>query len=315
MSNANSQMKGIVDPLLTNVSSAYIPDGCIADSLFAPLKFSQYTGKLSGYGKNHLRIENTVVAGKGKYRQVESIARTTTGFEIEGHGLSGIVSKYDFKNVIDPFDAEKDETLGLTTILMLEKEKALADTLGSTAILTQNVTLSGTSQFNDYSNSDVVGRVATGKAAVKSGCGAIVNTIIAPYAVAEILRYHPQLLDALGFKFAKPGGLTDDDLARAFNVAKFLVPNASYNSAKEGQTDVLADVWGKNLILGVIPDVAAKYQISLGYDIRLDDGQPRKVYKQDLFNPPGSVEILVEDEYDMLISNAAAGYLIKDAIA
>src|SRR2546430_741938 len=105
----SSQMKGIVDPLLSNVSSAYIPDGAIVDKLFPALKFAQYTGKLGAYGKNHLRIENTVVAGKGRYRQVESIVRLTSGFEIEGHGLSGMVTKRDYKNVIDPFDAEKDE--------------------------------------------------------------------------------------------------------------------------------------------------------------------------------------------------------------
>jgi hypothetical protein len=39
------------------------------------------------------------------------------------------------------------------------------------------------------------------------------------------------------------------------------------------------------------------------------------VYKQAAFNPPGSNIVLVEDAYDMLISNALAAYLIKDAVA
>lgn len=311
----STQMKGIIDPLLSNVSSMYVPDGCIADQLLPTLKFSQYTGKLGGYGKNHLRIENTVIGGKGKYRQVESIVRTTTGFTIDGHGLSGMVTKQDYKNIIDPFDAEKDETTGLSTILLLEKEKALADSLADTAVMTQNTTLSGTSQLSDYSNSDVVSVINTGKASVRGGCGAIVNTAIMDYYVAQVLRYHPQLLDLLGFKFAKPGGLTDDDLSRALGVDNILIPNAMYNSAKEGQTDVLASVWGKHIVLAQIPKSAAKYQISLGYNIRLDDGSPRKVYKQPLFNPPGSTEILVEDEYDMLLSDVTAGYLIKNAVA
>lgn len=310
-----SQMKGIIDPLLTDASSAYIPEGCIADSLLPGLKFSQYTGKLAGYGSEHLRIEQTVVGGKGKYRRVESIARTTSGFEIEGHGLSGLVTKYDYKNVIDPFDAEKDETMGISTILMLEKEKGLADALGSTSILTQNTTLSGTSQFNDYTNSDPVSKFVVAKKAVRDGCGAVANVAILDYAVAEYLRYHPQLLDILGFKFARPGGLMDQELAKALGVDEVRIANAMYNSAKEGQTAVLSPVWGKNLVFAVIPKAAQKYQISLGYNIRLDDGQPRKVYKQPIFNPPGSTEILVEDEYDMLISNATAAYLIKDAIA
>ncbi len=311
----STQMKGIIDPLLTNVSSAYVPDGCIGDTLFPALKFSQYTGKLGGYGKNHLRIENTIIGGKGKYRQVESIVRTTQGFTIDGHGLSGLVSKQDYKNVIDPFDAEKDETMGISTILLLEKEKGLADALADTATMTQNTTLSGTSQLSDYSNSDVVSVVNTGKAAIRAGSGAIPNVVIMDYYVAQVLRYHPQLLDLLGFKFARPGGLTDDDLAKALGVDQILVPNAMYNSAKEGQTAVLASVWGKHIILAQIPKSAQKYQISLGYNIRLDDGSPRKVYKQPLFNPPGATEILVEDEYDMLLSDVTAGYLIKNAVA
>ncbi len=310
-----SQMKGIVDPLLSNVSSMYLPSECIADKLLPGLKFSQYTGKLASYGKAHLRIENTVIGGKGKYRQVESIVRNTSSFEIEGHGLSGVLSKHDYKNVIEPFDAEKDETVGLTTILMLEKEKGLADSLSSTSIMSQNTTLSGTSQFSDHVNSNPMGIVNAGKKAIRDGSGAVCNTMILEYNVAEVLRYHPMLLDLLGFKHARPGGLSDQELAKAFNVSKVFVPNAMYNSAKEGQTDVMAPVWGKHIVLAHIPDVAAKYQISLGYNIRLDGSEPRKVYKQPLFNPPGSMEILVEDEYDMVLSDVTAGYLIKDAIA
>lgn len=310
-----SQMKGIIDPLLTDVSSAYIPVGCIADSLLPVLKFDQYTGKLGSYGSNHLRIEQNLVAGKGKYRVVESMTRSTSGFEIEGHGLSGLVTKYDYKNVKDPFDAEKDETIGLSTLLMLEKEKALADALTAIATMTQNTTLSGTSQFSDYTNSDPVTKFNVAKAAIRTGSGAVANVAIMDYAVAEMLRYHPQLLDMLGFKFAKPGGLGDAELARALNVDTVFIPNCVYNSAKEGQTAVLASVWGKHIVFAQIPKAAAKYQISLGYNIRLDDGQPRKIFKQSVFNPPGSTEILCEDEYDLVLSNVLAGYLIKDAIA
>lgn len=313
----STQMKGIIDLLLTDASSMYAPseENVIADSLLPGLKFSQYTGKLGGYGKNHLRIENNVVGGKGKFRRVESIARTTSGFEIESHGLEGMVSARDYANVIEPFDAEKDEVIGLTTMLLLEKEKGLADAMGSSSVLTQYIQLSGTSQFNDYTNSDPVGAFNVGKKAVRDGCGAVANCMILEYAVAEQLRYHPQLLDLLGFKFARPGGLSNEELARAFNVKKVFVPNAMYNSAKEGQTAVLAPVWGKHVVLAVIPDSAAKYQISLGYNIRLDGSSPRKVYKQSVFNPPGSTEILVQDEYDLVLSDVSAAYLIQNAIA
>lgn len=311
----STQMKGIFDPLLTDASSAYKPKGMLADLLFPALKFAQYTGKLGAYGKSFLRIENNVVGGKGMYRRVNSIVYSTSSFEIEGHGLTDIVTKRDYANVVAPFKAEDDKQMGITTMLQLEKEFGLASQLANTSVITQNVTLSGTSQFSDRTNSDPVSVILTGKKAVRDGCGEVANAAIMDFDVAEQLRYHPQLLDMLGFKEQKPGGLTDADLARAFNLKKIFIAEAKYNSAKEGQTDVLANVWGKHIVLAVIPDRAEQMQVSLGYNIRLDGQAPRKVYKQALFNPPGSTELLVEDEYDLLIANAAAAYLIKDAIA
>lgn len=310
-----SQQKGIIDPLLTNVSSAQLAADGIADILLPEIKSDQYTGKLGGYGKGFLRIENSVIGNKGKYRQVESVTRSTTGFDIEGHGLSNIIGKKEFKNVKDPFDAEKDETVGLTSLLQVEKEFGLASQLTNTATITQNTTLLLTAKLSDYTNSDPAAVFAAAKAAVKSGCGAVANTVIMDYDVAEVLRYHPQLLDLLGFKFARPGGLTNEEFAKALGVKKVLIPEMMYNSAKEGAADSMVSIWGKNIIFGVIPDSAQKYQTALGYQVRLNDGQPRKVYKQNVFNPPGSVEILVEDEYDMLLSNVNAAYLIAGAIA
>ena len=64
-----------------------------------------------------------------------------------------------------------------------------------------------------------------------------------------------------------------------------------------------------------VPESAQIMQKSLGYLMRPTGGQPRKVYKEANFNPPGSTKILVEDEYDMLISDVTCGYVIKAAIA
>jgi hypothetical protein len=76
---------------------------------------NQSSGLLGKYGTSHLRIENSRKAGRGAYRRVEAITRSTTQFLIEGHGLEGMVTKEDYKNVLDPFNAERDETMGLTT--------------------------------------------------------------------------------------------------------------------------------------------------------------------------------------------------------
>lgn len=310
-----AQSRAIIDKLLSNASSGYFPKGFICEQVLPSVGVINTTGKLGKYGTGHLRIENTVVGGEGKYRRVKSQARTTDTYEIEGHGLEGVVTMEDYKNVEQPFDAEKDETLGLSTILWLEKEKALADQLGNTAVLTQNVTLTGTDQYNDWLNSDPLDDFSTAMATVKAGCGLPPDTAIMSWEVANKLRYHPALLDAMGFKFAKPGGLVDADLAVALNVQRVLIGSASYESANEGQTSSLSAVWGKNIIFAVCPTVAQQQQVSLGYLVKYSDKTPRQVYKEAQFNPPGSNAILVEDHYDMLLSNVLAAYLIKNAIA
>jgi hypothetical protein len=309
-----SQMKPIVDELLSKSSSIYVPDGFICEQVLPMIESKNSTGKLAKYGNSHLRIENSLKGGRGSYRRVETITRSTDSFSIEGHGLEGMVSADDYKNTQLPFKAEEDETLGLTTMLYLEKEKLLADTLTSTSILTQNTTLSGTSQLSDYTDSDPVSVFKTARSTVRNGSGMAPNMAVMDWNVAEVLRYHPKLLD-LGFKYLSKGGLTNEGLAIALGVQQILIANVMYNSAKENQTDSLAAVWGKHIVFAYAPAKAQPYQVSLGYRVQFESEMPRKVYKQANFNPPGSSLVLVEDSYDMLISNAGAGYLVKDAIA
>lgn len=310
-----SQNKAQIDKLLTNASSAYIPKGFVSEMILPMIAVKQYSGKLGKYGQSYLRIENTLVGGEGKFRRVQTITRETTGYEVESHGLEGMVTKRDYANVELPFKAEEDETMGLTTSLFLGKEKSLADTLSSTSILTQNTTLSGSAQFSDYLNSDPIDKFDAARTAILDGCGELANGVIMDYKVYSKLKFHPQMLEALGFKENRPGGLSVSELAQALDVQKIFLASARYNSAKEGQTSVLSPVWGKNIIFGVFPDKAETYQTSVGYRIQIEGSQPRKVYKEKVSNPPGSMSILVEDEYDQLISNANAAYLIKDAIA
>lgn len=310
-----SQQKAIIDKLLTNVSSAYIPEGFISEAIFPVVDSMQKTGKLAKYGTDHLRIEQTIIGGGGEYARIKTQVRSNTSYAIEGHGLEGLVTEDDFANVEKPYDAEADETLGITTTIMIGKEKGLADTLADTSVVTQNTTLSGTSQWNDYGNSDPVDDFLVGRKAVKDGCGFPPDLAIMSWEVFQQLKYHPGILDALGYKFNRKGGLTGEELKDVLEVKRILVGLASFESAKKGQSSSLAAIWGKHLILAKMPSKAMKYQTSFGYCFKLKGRKQRRVFKWTVNNPPNSKAILVDDHYDFVITNVGAGYLIKDAIA
>lgn len=311
-----SQLKAIVDPLLTAASAGYFPSeaDALCEKLLPVLQVETSTGKLGKYGKQHLAIESSLKAGRGQYRRVETMVRSTTSYSIDGHGLEGLVTPDDYRNVQDPFDAEKDETLGVTSKIFLEKEYVLASAINSTSNLTQNVTLSGTSQLSDYANSDPVSQFKTARQTIRDACGVPPNVAWMDWDAWNVIRYHPQLLDALGYKWARPDGLTPNELAVAMGVKKLLVGGLVYNNAKEGQADSLASIWGKDIGFAVCPDSAMPRQVSLGYMVTYKQ-QPKKVYKYAVNNPPESNAILVEDSYQFLISDATAGYLIKAAVA
>jgi len=310
-----SQQKAIVDKLLTNVSNAYIPEGLISESVLPSLEVAQDSGIIGGYGKAHLRIENSLVGGKGKARMVEPIVRKTDNtYLIEKHELQSIVTEDDYRNVEQPFDAEKDETLGLTTIIALEKERALASALQSTAVLTQNVTLAGTSKFSDYQNSDPVSVFKNAQNALLDGCGVLGNAAIISQKVFNTLKYHPQILAQLGFAANRAGSLSVEEIAEVLGVKKLWVPNAAYNTAKEGQSDSMSQVWGNDITLLVAPDKAAKYQTSLGYYMKRSGVASRRVKKWAIDDSFGDTGILVGDYYQFRLVDVTAGYLIKSAI-
>lgn len=312
-----SQIRALVDLLLTNVSVGYFPKGYISEQILPVVTHTMSSGKIGAYGKEFLRIENTVKGGRGKYRRVDLGVVNTDSFYIQGHGLEDIVTKEDYRNKMLPFDAEKDKTVGLTHMLFLEKEQIVANAMSDTSVITQNVTLSGTQQYNDKLNSDPLSDWETARATIIDASGVPPNTGIMDYKVFNTLRNHPAILDFLGFKFpgAGPGPATVQQLAMAMDVEKLLIGTARYNTAKEGQADSLGAVWGKNLIFAVCPDSSQLQQVSFGYMVRYDGEAPRRVFKYPENNPPESNVILVEDNYDALVTQAEAAYLIKNAIA
>lgn len=309
------QINAIVNKLLTNVLQGYQPKGFVAELLLPKLNVVQQSGLIGKLGFAHLRLENDLMQGKSKARRVETRQYLTDTYNIKPHGLEELIAPEEYANVELPFDVERLAVLALDNALRIGKEKALADAITSTSIITQNTTLSGTSQFNDYTNSDPIGVSITARQTVRAASGMVPDTAIADWIVWETLRYHPKILRNLGYADNRAGQLTNEDLAKALNVRRILSADVMYNTAKEGQTEVLGSVWGKDLVFAVAPDTAGLEQKSLGYLVQFAGQSPRKVYKQNVVNPPESKSIIVKDSYDMLLTDVKSAYLVKTAVA
>lgn len=313
-----TQSAPVVSKLLTDVSNGYFPamDDYIAEKILPAVYVPQTTGLIGKYGNDHLRIVNTVHAGKGNYQQLQTVTTSTDSYSIEDHGLFDVVTENDMRNFEKPFDAEIDTTMALTLAQMQAKEYGLASVLTNTGVITQNTTLSGTSQYSNLSSADskpLENKLAADDA-IRSATGRKANTLIASEAVIDKLRFHEELMNNLGFKFARSGGMSLDELSRALQVDNILVGRAMYETAKEGQTSSLASIWGKDLVYAYIAAPALR-QKTLGFEFRKSGTAPRQVYRYTPNMPVNAKGIIVTDNYDQNILNANCAYLIKAAIA
>ena len=313
-----SQIRSVLDKLLTQASNMLVPEGFVCEEILPAVFVEQKTGRLGKFGTNHLRVEATIAGGRGLYRTVDSVTRdVTTTYHVDSHGLNDICTPDDYSNVYAPFDAEQDIVKALTTLLYIKKEYALASTLTSTSIITQYTTLTSANQYSDKINCSPIADWETARQAIRNGCGFPPNIAVMDWQVYNKIKALPQIMDLLGYKYARPGGLTDTEMNVALGVDKVLIARSVYESAKEGQTSNLQPIWGKDIVFAYSPDQATRYQTALGYRVQLTGqrGAPRRVYKYPIYNPPESTGIICEDSWDMLISNAACAYLIKAAIA
>ena len=314
-----TQNRAFIDQLLTQHSNGLFNDdmGFIAEQILPMVAVRETTGLVPAYGTSHLRLVNTVHVGVGKYARVDTQVLSSSTYEIIDHGLVEVLTDNVRRNTPTPFDAEIDITTALTSMQHLGKEKALADLLFSTATVTQNTTLTGNNRYNNRSHADStpIEDRDVAFAAVEDAEGVTPNVAVMNRKTARALRTHQQLLDSLGFKSARPNGLSMTELANALDVDRVLIGDAKYESAAEGQTSSLANVWGNDLAYVYVAPNLGLRQKTFGIEIRKSGTTPREVRKWTLNEPKDAMAINVLDNYDQNILNVNCAYLIKDAIA
>lgn len=309
-------MKAIVDKLLTNVSNAYIPTGYISEAALPTLSVKQKTGKIGKYGNNHIRLVNAKMGGRGKARRFEPIIRDSDLYSVESHGLEGLVTEDDFANVEEPFQAESDETQGLTSTIWTGKEHAFATAVTDPTLVTNNVDLTAaTDKFDDYTNSKPLEVFRDAQNAILDASGVMPNRAILSQKVFNVLKYHPAILRSLGYSDNRAGKLSVSEVAHALDVDILHISDVAYNASKEGESDSLSQIWGSDIVMYHAPKAAQKYQLSFGYYITMRGRGSRRVYKYSVNNPPNSKGIIVQDDFVFAFTKPECAYLIQNTIS
>lgn len=302
------------DKLLSGVAQRYRNDNYIAEKILPVVQVKEKTGKFAKFGKENFRAySGQLFRAPGTRAHTVDYSVSMGDYRCDERAVEKIVPREFYENFDEPYNPEDDAVSVLMDNIWVNQELALATTLGNTAILTQNTTLSGTSQWSDTTNSDPIANIRTAINTVKSSSGLRPNVLAFCEDAFDKLKDHPLVREQL--KYTGIMGNPSDDaltmwLKSFFKIEEVIVGSSSYMASDEGQTDNLDAVWTGNVWALHRPSTPSVLRASFGYtfsdklrsaDVRFDEAIESNIVR-------------VRYSFDQNIMDASLAYLIKSAV-
>ena len=304
----------VIDPILTNVARGYRNDALIGMNLFPSVSVVPRGGKIVRFGKEAFMTYNSGRAPGAATKRIQ-IGYSSGSYALESFSLEGLVP-YELMQeaaAVPHIDLGSGAVRTVQDIIALRLEQAQAAlaTNAATYAVANKTTLSGTSQWSDFTSgvSDPVKDIEAAKEAIRAAVGKRPNTVVMGAVVASKLRQHPKIIDRI--KYTGRDVPTPELLAQLFGVRQVLVGDA----VQATDAGAFSDVWGKFVVvayteMGSLADLGRP---SYGYTYRLG-GYP--IVEQPYQDRNAKSWIYpVTDEVAPVIAGADAGYLISAAVA
>ena len=306
-----------IDEVLTNISVGYPNNGLVGDVLFPTVTVNKQSDKYYIFGREQWLPEDDERAPGTVANEIIGYQVSLDTYYAREHSLQIPVTDEERENVDSPLSPDRDATELVTAKILLGRERAIqtiATTTGNYASgLT--VTLSGTSQWSDYANSNPIGDLRAGKAAIHAQIFTEPNTIIIPYQVMTVLEDHPDFLERI--KYSERAIFSPELLASILGFQRVVVPGAGINTAALGASPTLSYLWGKDVVMAYVPDRAGLKIPAYGYEFAWGRQEVDRWREE----PRKSDLIRVSRRYDLKMTavdssgDTVAGYLIKNAVA
>jgi len=249
-----------VDPLLTNISVAYVNEEFVADQVFPSLPVGPRTGKYYIYNKEaFLRSSGLNSDGKSKTLRKPTSHAAEITFELsqdtykaERRSIASPVSDDEMvesmeqgQGVLAP---QMDHALQVTERMSIDLEReAAALGCSTTSFPSSNKELlttggSGTSWASYTSTaSDPFKQIRNAKLGVRKGILREPNQMLLSIDAAVTLADHPLVKELV--KYTNPDALTQSGLPRVVRGLNIIEGAAQYINSAEGATVTSSNIW------------------------------------------------------------------------
>lgn len=303
-----------LDRRIANILMAYTNQQYLAPQMMPTVNVSVRTGNIPVLGNSHLRIYDSrrSTYDESSHRMQFAISTDKT-YRIEDYDLEVYLPDKLVEEQEAPFDLRRDANLSVMQAMMLERENALAALFTSTAIITQNTTLSGTSQWDDYVNSAPDTNAEAARTAIHDAIGREANSVYMSRAVFNALKYHPLFLNRVSGVQVLTGAVLVQLIKDLWEVENVYIGGGIKVTSNEGQTETITKVWQNDVVFFYRAPRPSLYEPSFGYNFTIVGKNMKASNRRELKADKGTLE-RVEWSYQDKILDTNAIYLIKDAV-
>jgi hypothetical protein len=254
------------------MSVAYMQkaENFIADKVFPVVPVDKQSDKYFSYDKNdwlrdeaRLRTDGTESVGSGYNISTES-------YYADVFAIHKDIGDQTRANADAPINVDREAAEFVTHRLLTRREiQWSADFMSAGVWGTTVVGVPGAPgggqfrQWNDYINSDPIEDVEAGKAAILGVTGLEANTLVLGYDAFRQLKNHPDLVDRI--KYTSAQTITEDMIARMFDVDKVYVSKAIKATNAEGAAGAYSFTTGKTAMLCHVAPAPGLLTPSAGY--------------------------------------------------
>lgn len=321
-----AQAPFVIQPRLTAISLAYRNERFVADDVLPRVPVESSVFKYSQYTKGDaFTVPDTRVSRKGDVNEIDWTATETTT-NTKDYGLEDAIPYEDVLNAqaaqkaqgVMPIDPQARSTELLTDLVALDREVRVANLVNNpnNYPTANKTTLSGTSQWSDYTNSDPVTAILT----TMDGMLIRPNKMVIGRAVYTKLRMHPKVVSAV-FKLggnAETGGIVSlQAIADTLELDEIIVGEGWVNTAKKGQPVSVQRVWGKNALLFYQNPVLASPQgvMTFGFTAQWGARIAGVIENDPDIGLRGGTRVRVGESVGEVLAAPDVAYLFQSAVA
>jgi hypothetical protein len=307
---------------LTAIALAYSNRSYIADLVLPRVPVGSREFKWLQFNRDELfTVPETMVGRKGAPNEVQLGGSDIPSF-VKDYGIDSLVPNDDIKSAPPGYDPIGRAVEGTAELVALDRERRTADLVftANTYPPANRATLSGTSQWSDFVNSDPYTAINT----ARDGMLMAPNIGVIGKLAWSKLRVHPKITAALApsstgntsTSNAQGAPASLQAVADLLELDQILVGESWINTAKPGQTASLTRVWGKHMALLHINPIASirGNAISFGFTAEYGNRVSGSIPEPKV-GLRGAQRVRVGESVNEIIAASDVGYFFQNIIA